>query len=145
MAFEPQIPIGFQGQILAPEVIDPVGQQPSTIIRLNDPWQVRVRWEVTGLLAPPIAGTWSLRVLLESVGTHFEGQVGPVATVDYQTGGTWTGNTCQYDETINIPAGEPPDEGPYMLVVALLFEDSVGNPGPLAALEEGPLIQVFQD
>ena len=61
------VPGAFAGTINA-TVLDQNGVAPSTIIRTNQNWSVRVNWQTTGIATGMISGTWHLHAYLESLG-----------------------------------------------------------------------------
>src|SRR5262245_25636800 len=61
------VPGAFAVTITA-TVVDQNGVAPSTIIRANENWSVRVNWRTTGIATGMISGTWHLHAYLESIG-----------------------------------------------------------------------------
>lgn len=141
MPFEPQLPSAWQhlfhGHIEV-NVSDPEGVPASTIISMQDTWNLLVRWQVHGLLVPSIGGTWHVRAYLESIGP---GPEALIAKLDLPM----TGQT-DYSHTFHISPIDPAypkQEGPYQLVVVITSSNLLGQPAPFAGYEEAGIIQLF--
>jgi hypothetical protein len=129
----------------AAEVLDPNGILPVEIIQTTQAWSVRVQWNLSGLNAPFLQGAgrqWKLQVFAESIGTGFEGEltpapimvpVGPVAAA---------APNFTYDVTIPITAAALSTPGVYKLVTVLTLVDGAA-PLPIAAYQEGPVVQTY--
>lgn len=120
-------------------VLDPVGFQPNTIIQTEDAWVVRVNWQISGPGAPMLAGDWTVRAFLESIGPGFEGQVGPAKVVSLNTAPPAA--VRNYTTDINIAGGAVP-AGAYKLVTLINYSH-LGVPGEMAAYTEGPVLQFY--
>jgi len=144
MPFEPQnitVPnnqVVFRGFITAFAVLDPVGLQPTIIVRTTDTWFVRIEWQIDGIIADALAGTWQVRAFLESIGQGFEGQVG-AQNINLNVDPTTPRN---YATTLTIPANTVP-AGTYKLVTTINYLTPANQPGFMAGYEEGPVLQVF--
>jgi hypothetical protein len=140
MPFEPQNipPNFFTGNINAFAVLDPAGLQPTTIIRTTDTWFVSISWQIAGIVADALAGTWQVRAFLESMGAGFEGQVGPVQNINLNVDPTTPRN---YSTLLTVPPGTP--AGTYKLVVTINYLTPANQPGFMAGYQEGPILQFF--
>jgi len=58
------------------EVLDFVGVAPSSVIDIDDPFKVKVKWEVPAGVAPILGGDFRIRVFAESMGPGPEKQLG---------------------------------------------------------------------
>jgi hypothetical protein len=140
MPFEPQNipPNFFTGTINAFAVLDPSGLEPTTIIRTTDTWFVSISWRIAGIVADALAGTWQVRAFLESMGAGFEGQVGPVQTINLNADPT---TPRDYTALLTVPPGTP--AGTYTLVVTINYLTPANQPGFMAGYQEGPILQFF--
>ena len=144
MPFEPQnitVPnnqVVFTGSITAFAVLDPVGLQPTIIIRTTDSWFVRIQWQIDGIVADALAGTWQVRAFLESMGPGFEGQVG-AQTINLAVDPTSPRN---YTATLPVAPNTVP-AGTYKLVTTISYLTPANQPGFMAGYEEGPILQFF--
>lgn len=118
------------------------GTTPTTIIRTDTSWAVNVRWMLEGILASMIAGRWHVHVLLESIGPGPEYSLyDSDADLALDPGGD--GN---YFVHFDVPANrvEAGHEGSaYKMVVTLTYRNPAGQPGPIAAYFEGPVLQFY--
>jgi hypothetical protein len=138
--FEPQT-LPLSGTISA-HVHDPVGQNPDRhIIQIPDPWQVHVRWQVSGDAVTTFASDalWRIQVSLESLGPGLEAVVGEIT----QAVGS-PASSHSYDRRIDIQGAFPGlTPGAYKLVTVLTLENN-GLPCPIAGYVEGPVLQFYQ-
>jgi len=143
MPFEPEniSPNFFTGSISAVAVLDPLGLQPTIIIRTTDIWHVSISWQIAGIVADALAGTWRVSAFLESMGAGFEGQVG------FQTINLDIDPTTPRDYTALLtvnPAVQPVPAGTYKLVVTVNYLTPANQPGFMAGYQEGPILQFFE-
>ena len=103
MPFEPQLPPAIQGNVDAFVVLDP-GFNPSTIIRRDQACKVRINWHMQGLLAFGLAGNWTVKAFLESMGPGFEGQAGATQVVPLGAGTVVLPDRKNYTADIDVPA-----------------------------------------
>jgi len=112
------------------EVLDFVGVAPSSVIDIDDPFKVKVKWEVPAGVAPILGGDFRIRVFAESMGPGPEKQLGTETIVPVVPGQE------KYEIDIDIldhqlegegtlPSGEN-CSGVYKLVTALQHR----NPAP---------------
>lgn len=140
MPFEPQGSPFIAGGVDAFVVLDP-GFTPSTIIRRNQTCRLRTNWHINGLLALGLGGSWTVKAFLESMGPGAEVQVGS-ETIPLSAG-TPSADRKDFKSEIVVAAGSMP-AGVYKLVVAITYTEPGGTPGPLAAYQEGPILQFFE-
>jgi hypothetical protein len=112
---------------------------PQTVIRTNQAWGIDVAYDVVGLSANWITGTWRIEGYLESIGAGGEFEI-PQVNQAMRPGA--------YNFFMPVPAGfvavvpgEP--STPFKLTVTLTAKDPLGNAYPMAGYEEGPIIQFF--
>ena len=146
MPFEtPFTPAVFSGTITALQH-EHGGAAPQSIIRTNQSWAVNISWTTTGLATGMITGTWHLHVYLESIGPGTD-----LDLIDTDAGQhiiplTPGPSPVGYFVHLDVLAGTvtaPPAGSLYKLAVTLTYFDASGAPGPMAAFEEGPLLQFY--
>ncbi|MFN0091223.1 MAG: hypothetical protein ACKVWR_13285 [Acidimicrobiales bacterium] len=118
-------------------VLTDLDGNPNSVIDRNVGFRVRADWHLDGTLKSMIAGTWTVRMFVESMGPGPEAQLGS-ATVPL-------GANPNYTATINVapnalPAG-PPDSGVYKLVMVITHE-AFGVKSEMAGFGDGPLFNV---
>jgi hypothetical protein len=129
-------------------VKDPAGiTPPSTIIQTDDAWQVEVKWEIDGAIAPFIGGEWEVSVFVEAIGPGEEKQVGTTKNVPLSNAAPLP-LPRQYTTAVDVPAFDPNagvglDKGAYRLVTLVNFKH-LGVPLEMAAFVEGPILQVYE-
>lgn len=141
MPFEPQLLPAIAGEVDAFVVVDP-GFNPSTIIRRNQSCRIRTNWHIRGLLALGLGGSWTVRAFLESMGPGAEVQAG-TQVVQLSSGTVVPPDRKNYESEIVVPANTVA-AGVYKLVVAITYTEPGGTPGPMAAYQEGPILQFFE-
>ena len=122
------------------------GADPQSIIRTDQSWAVNINWTTTGLATGMITGAWHLHVYLESIGPGAD-----LDLVDTDAGQhiiplTPGVSPINYFVHFDVPAGRvpaPPAGSLYKLAVTLTYFDATGAPGPMAAFQEGPLLQFY--
>ncbi len=132
---------------IAASVHEHGGVVPATVIRAGTPWAVNVNWSLQG--SPLVAGTWHVHVNLESMGPGpdlslfdlidpaCQAQVFPNGSGNYFCHFDVPGNTITEDMI-------PHQSLPMKLIVVLTALDTLGNPAPLAAYFEGPILQFYK-
>lgn len=140
MPFEPQLPVAIEGDIQALVVLDPAFT-PSTIVRRDTNCHIQTKWHIKGLLALGLGGAWTVRAFLESMGPGAEMVAGTQAVL-MSAGTIVLPDKKEFTSTIQVNAGSVP-AGVYKLVVAITYTEPGGTPGPLAAYQEGPIVQFF--
>ena len=145
-AFEtPFPPALFAGTITALQH-EHGGVAPSTIIRTDQSWAVNVSWTTTGLATGMICGDWHLHVYLESIGPgpdlDLTDAIAPGHIIPLTPGLSPVNYFVHVDILANtVPA--PLAGSVYKLAVTLTYFDASGAPGPMAAFEEGPMLQFY--
>jgi hypothetical protein len=129
------------------ELAAPDTPVPTNHIRTTQNWGVRVDWEMTGAFTPFLIDEFRLRAFVESIGPGAEMALplaGPVI-VNTLAGPLGVGPKRTYSANINIPAGTVP-AGVYKLVTLVQLHDdgAPGNPYPVVATVEGPIVTIFQ-
>jgi hypothetical protein len=118
----------------------PVGE-PQLVMRTDQAWELSVHWDVIGVAANIIFGTWRVECYLESIGPGGEFEI---PELDVPMG------AHPYDVTLPVPpgfvvpqmaAGEP--STPFRLTTTLTARDPAGNIWPMAGYEEGPVVQFY--
>ncbi|HRF48615.1 MAG TPA: hypothetical protein PLC98_13395 [Anaerolineales bacterium] len=137
-AFQSLNPLSLSGSLDLLQVFDS-GPNPNTVIRRSEPWSVRLDWSISGGIAPALGGDWEVKVLLESMGGGFEGQIAST-TVALAT--VAPAFNRAYTTTLNIAGGVVPTDGVYKLVVAILHRN-LGVPTRMAGFEEGPFVEFY--
>jgi hypothetical protein len=146
MPFETPFPANlFAGSIIAVEH-EHGGVAPQTIIRTDQSWAVNVSWTTTGLVTGMIAGSWHLHVYLESIGPGADLDLTDAINPGHIIPLTPGISPVNYFVHFDVLAGTvtaPPAGILYKLAVTLTYFDASGAPGPMAAFEEGPLLQFY--
>jgi hypothetical protein len=122
------------------------GVSPASIIRTDESWAVNVRWTTTGLATGMIAGNWHLHVYLESIGPGPDRDLTDAIAPGHIIPLTPGVSPINYFVHFDVLAGTitaPPAGILYKLAVTLTYFDASGAPGPMAAFEEGPLLQFY--
>jgi hypothetical protein len=155
--FDPNLPGLIQGEVTATVVIDPADtfspfEVGNHVLNRADPFQVKVDWELTGLIAKlwlaalqnnPAGNQWDVSVYAESLGGGSEIRLGTeLVPVDF--------NTLAYTATVDVPANVLDEHAPgtdtggiYKLVVAVFLNSNLGAPGfDITGYNEGPIVQV---
>jgi len=137
MHFQPELAPALSGAVSAS--VMSIGPNPTTILNVNTPWSIQLRWSITGYLMSAIGGDWRLQAFLESMGGGFEGTVaGPVGHPVAL--GTVVDSTRNYTQTLPVPPNPAIHAGAYKLVITITHVN-LGLPTQLAAYVEGPILQ----
>ena len=114
---------------------------PSTVLDANEPFDVRVEWQVPAPINTLIGGSFRLRVFAESIGPGQEEQIGPTINV------AAVPNQLDYLQDIAIPGdtlqGEgvaPLSSGVYKIVAVLQHLN--GGENEVSGFAESPLVQL---
>lgn len=142
MPFEPLLPPALTGSVTAFAVPSP-GPAPATIISTAVAWSVHIEWEIHGLFALGLAGDWHVKAFLESMGPGVEMQAGPTQNIPLAAGVFQAPDRRNYTANIPVAAGATP-AGVYKLVTTVTYTEPSGQPGPMAAYQEGPVLQFFE-
>ncbi len=155
IAFLP--PSVLQGSIDALTLTEDTGTAPTSIIRTDSPWHIKVDWSLEGSLIPtsffPPQEKWVVRAFLELMGPSTEYELPkdlgkPDLKLDLSAGtlDTTDPNKMNYTVSIDVdPATDPVklDAGIYKMVVAVTSENNAGKPGSFAGFFEGKTLQFY--
>ena len=122
------------------------GVAPATIIRTDQSWAVNVSWTTTGFATGMICGAWHLHVYLESIGPGEDLDLTDAIAPGHVIPLTPGISPVDYFVHVDVLPGAvtAPLAGIlYKLAVTLTYFDASGAPGPMAAFEEGPLLQFY--
>lgn len=140
-----QIPPGFAptalSGIIEAQVVDTNGNPPNDVIKANQAFGVRYRWELSGSAVSMIAGRWVLRVLFDEIGGPNDGFVpSPALQIPF------TPNNGSYTSTITFPAGLPASPGgsSYQIVASLSYLNAAGAPGGMGGNVNCGLVGIQQ-
>lgn len=116
------------------------GANPTTIIRTDQEWGVKIYWELKGSLAQYICGEWCVRVCLESIGD------GPENNWEYRIPLDPCGNGQYYYDFKFKPGQISADycSTPYKPVVTVTYNSVCHVPGPVAGFVELPILQFYE-
>jgi len=128
--------------------IDVGGPAPKTIIRTDQEWTIHLVWRTTGSATAMIGGKWHVHAYLESMGPGNDFSL--IDPNDHHIDLRPGDSPIDYPVELDVPAGvvhfDPgimDNTGIYKLVVAVTYEDLIGNPGPIAGNWVGPMLQFF--
>jgi hypothetical protein len=138
MPVQPDIPPAFRGDINV-QVLSP-GPNPTTILRVNTPFTVRVSWYIEGYTVSGLGGDWLARAFLESIGPGFENQVAVSPPIPVTSVPLGPGDRRTYSLDLAVPANPAINAGPYKLVVTITHMNAA-TPTQYAAYVEGPILQ----
>ena len=126
-----------------------------TIISTSQTWMIHVRWETRGPLNILLTGNWHLHAYLESMGPGPDVDVTDIADPDAPhvialapAAGVsfYSADIAVPANVVGLPAGTAMlQTGLYKLAVALTYIGPTGVPGPIAAYEEGPVLQFYNN
>ncbi len=141
IAFEQMPGIDLNVTSFTATVAEQGGMAPSTVLRTNQAWELRVHWTVTGDSAPFVRGTWRAEGYLESMGA------GPEFEIPQQE--TPMAGPGDYTIILSVPAGQvtlaPGEQStPFKLVTTLTARDLGGFCWPMAGYVEGPILQFYR-
>jgi hypothetical protein len=118
---------------------DPFGAPPTEVIRTNQKWGVRFKWDTTGWLPRVMnpSTEWVLQLHLEG---WDPGEGPPIPAITKTIKPT---DPAVYNEYFEVdPAVVPINDGIYKLAASLRLR--LGNiPLPVAAHAEGPMLQFY--
>jgi hypothetical protein len=122
------------------KIYEKEGAKPTTIIRTDQEWGVKINWELKGSLAEYICGEWCIRVCLESIG-H-----GPERNWEYRIPLDPCGNGNYYYDFKFKPGDITADycSTPYKPVVTVTYNSVCHVPGPIAGFVELPILQFYE-
>jgi hypothetical protein len=130
----------LRGDISA-EVYEVGGASPTSIIRVDQDWGVKIRWDLKGSLAPYICGKWCIHLRLESLGPGRELLFNAPRKIPLNPCGNGT-----YYLNFRVKRGTIKPHHcsiPYKPVVTLTYETVCHKPGPIAGFVELPIMQFY--
>jgi hypothetical protein len=140
-AFEVPDPDHLSGK-MSVEVFDPEDPNtPVTIIETDDPWYILVKWELDGIVAPYVGGTFHVRAFLDDADgvAASSGQVGLTQNVP---AGPFVGSLPRkYTARIDVAAGAV-KPGLYQMVTSINYDN--GKKLSLAAFAETGIMQFYE-
>jgi hypothetical protein len=116
------------------------GVRPTTIIRTDQEWGVKVDWYLKGSLTEYICGDWCVRVCLESIGK------GPERNWESEKLPLKPCGDGKYAYDFKFKPGEISADycsTPYKLVVTVTYLTECHKPGPIAGFVELPIVQFY--
>jgi hypothetical protein len=125
-------------------VYEVAGAQPTTIIRTDQEWGVKLHWDLKGPLAKFICGEWCIHLFLESIGKGPELNLDPYP---YQSIPLDPCGDGEYNFDFRVQPGKVTSEHcstPYKLVAAITYVTPCGKPGPISGFLEGPILQFYE-
>ncbi len=157
--FEVEFPPYLTGTISA--LVSEVGEKPSRIIDINDPWYIDIDWSLTGPLQRFICGTWAIDIYMESIGRgpEFEMPDENLENIPLNPSGNGL-----YHARVDVPPDfikthvenwreerkehghdlpERESDIVYKMVVTVTYKDPGGRPGPIAGFVEYPMLQFY--
>ncbi|HEX6674661.1 MAG TPA: hypothetical protein VF486_06525 [Actinomycetes bacterium] len=138
-AFETPDPAHLNGK-MSVEVLDPSDPgTPTNIIETDDAWKIKVDWELNGLGAPYVGGTWHVHAYLDDA-DGVAPSSGLLASANKPVGPFSPPLPRKYSTTLNIPAHRV-GAGIYQLVVALNYDN--GAKLSMAAFVESGILQFY--
>lgn len=123
------------------KIYEKEGAKPTTIIRTDQEWGVKIYWDLKGSLAEYICGEWCVRLCLESIGKGPESNwEAPRIRLDPCGDGKY-----YYDFKFK-PGDITADycSTPYKPVVTVTYHTECHTPGPIAGFVELPILQFYQ-
>ncbi|MBI3243100.1 MAG: hypothetical protein HYZ49_12475 [Chloroflexi bacterium] len=139
--FEVSLPEPYLGGDIYAEVYEVKGAKPTTIIRTDQEWGVKIHWELEGSLVPYICGEWCIHLCLESMGP------GPELKLDHPHVPLDPCGNGEYYSDFRVKPGIITGEHcsvPYKLVVTVTYLTACEKPGPIAGFVEGPILQFYE-
>ncbi len=140
----PTPPAILDAAVESVQVIDLDGN-PNRVVEAGTGFQVKVRWHLTGVLAPLIINDWHVRLFAESIGPGFEGKLAEQTAV---TPTLVTPTDVRLDATLNVPAASTlamvnaEGDGVYELVVVIAHDNVVNLRDTLAGFADGLVIDI---
>jgi hypothetical protein len=121
----------LHGQVTAMDVLDPTeGNEETSLLEVDDEFDVRLSWELTGATTPVVGGTWIVSLYsddMDGVGA-MTGLIAGPATIPI-AGGT---APLKFQHTFKVPPPTP-KEGVYKLT-AIINHSPTGDPAQLSEI-----------
>ena len=122
------------------ELIDVYDLERTNLVPASHPCRIHIEWRISGPLVSTLDGKWRVIGYAESIGPGVDLDLGNVRLVDISEG-TWIESTQRHYYTDIDVASSTLKPGLYKLVVTINLISSTGSPGPIAAYEEGPIVE----
>ncbi len=134
--------VGLSGGITGAVILDPSDPgTPVTVIETDDNWYIKLDWQIAGLFAPYVDGTWTVKAFLDDLdGGPFSGQVGSTVKLPLSSAAPLPAPR-QYNTLIKVDAGKVP-EGLYQLTIAITYDHS-GKRLSMAGFYELAVMQFY--
>jgi hypothetical protein len=115
------------------------GLSPSTVMHINQAFNIDIQWDVTGGLANAIGGSWDLHAYLEKMGAGADLDLTDPGdhVIPLQAGPI----PHHYHRQFDVPVGRVANEGAYKLVVTMTYRNRMNVPDQMAGYWEGPILQ----
>lgn len=139
--FEVSLPVPFLKGDIQAEVYEVGGASPVSIIRSDQDWGVKVRWQLEGSLLPFICGKWCIHLRLESLGTGRELTLEAPKLIRLDPCGKG-----DYYLDFRVKRGIIKPEHcstPYKPIVTITYYTECYAPGPFAGYVELPILQFY--
>jgi hypothetical protein len=139
--FEVSLPVPFLKGDIQAEVYEVGGASPVSIIRSDQDWGVKVRWQLEGSLLPFICGKWCIHLRLESLGTGRELTLEAPKLIRLDPCGKG-----DYYLDFRVKRGIIKPEHcstPYKPIVTVTYYTECYAPGPFAGYVELPILQFY--
>jgi hypothetical protein len=137
------IDIGLGSGTFEATLLDPAGNPagPTNVIQVSDPWSVRCRYQVSGVIAL-FSGTWRVQVALEGIGGTAAETVKTVLTPMV------AGQVTPYTTDVNFAPNEinlGGEDSVTLHTVALLTARTSANaPLPIASMVDLGTVQIYR-
>ena len=109
---------------------------PTTVIRTDQDWYIKMDWKTSGPLNYLICGRWQLQVLLEEMG---KGEHDVDNSIVFEK---FASKPAAYSKEVRFRAGDLP-EGVFKLVATIKLLGPNDVPGPVVGFAEGPIVQFY--
>lgn len=153
MQFDPNIPPYIGGDITTVVVQDPASTFPplevgNRVLDRKKAFEVKVRWEIQGSLAPLWLAAlqtadWDVSAYAESIGGGSEVRLGTTKVAVDPLNLTYEATINVAPLTLDEHTPNSNQSGVYKLVVAVFLDSTLGAPGfDMVGFAEGPYVQV---
>jgi len=140
--FEVALPKPYLTGDIRADVYEIGGAYPTAIVRTDQDWGVKIRWDLKGSMAPFICGEWCVHLRLESLGTGPEITLGTSKRIPLDPCGKG-----EYKLDFRVKRGKIEGKHcsiPYKPVVTLTYYTACNKPGPIAGFVELPILLFYE-